>query len=121
MKTSITNAAVTVSRGGFQVHSLRDDTGTVNHIPVDVVFITLNGKDYYLPNGYKVTVTDDDGHYDTLRKQYDPGEMAEKVRVRGYINLEHWIEVPRVGLETLFNEEAEREQFERAGFGNAGW
>ena len=107
------------SQGGFVCHTSKHDDGTPWVIHLDVVMIKLNdGSSYYLPNGYVTTVRDEDGYYQTIRSQYDPHTMVEKVIKKG-VDLTHWLKYEEKSFEERMAEELMWEEKDRMVTG--GW
>lgn len=112
--------SITTSRGGFTMLTGRHDDGTPWVTHLDVVIIKLNdGREFYLPNGHVVWVEDEYGASQTIKGEYVPGAMADKVTERG-VDLQHWVELEKQApLEDRLADEWMREQEERVMGG--GW
>lgn len=78
---------------GFQEFRLMDETNCLEQIFKDVVCIEIGKDHYFLPNGQKYRVVDEDSSYESIRKDYDAHEQLKKVQERGFVNLDYWVKI----------------------------
>lgn len=79
----------------------------------DVVYVEArDGREFYLPNAEKRY--DDEEGESWFAARYEAAAMEAKVRARGSIDPDHWVELePQPSLEERFADEAYREAVER--------
>ena len=107
----------TTSQGGFYCLSGANDDGTPWTIYKEVVCITLNdGREFFLPNGIVVWVQpENDYAYQTVKNEYDPGVMVEKIIAQG-VDISKWTPLEIPSLQEILSDELYKEDMERSGF-----
>lgn len=102
----------------FQEFRLLDDTNCLNQVFNDVIVIEIGSDSYFLPNGRKVRITDEDGCCDTLEGTYYAPDQLDKVIERGNVNLDYWVKIEEgLSLEERLEEEYILELEDRAMWG----